>query len=75
MSNAHDNALEAVRNAVVNAAEMGLTKPEIADAVARGLHTNNHPRNGHVGLAGDLLNDPIDVRALHTYGAVWDDEL
>ncbi len=65
MSNQYDNALEAVRSAVVNAAQLGLTKPEITDAVSRALHTNNHPWNGRQPLADTRSNNPFDILQGH----------
>jgi hypothetical protein len=74
MSNQLDNALEAVRSAVVNAAELGLTRPEITHAVASGLHTNNHPRTGHEEPLGTRSRDPIEM--LRGHGPLsGDDEL
>lgn len=57
MTNDRDNALEAVRSAVVNATELGLTKPQITEAVARGLHTDIRPRNAQQAFAGRRLSN------------------
>jgi len=76
MPNQYDNALEAVRSAVANAAELGLTKPEITHAVSRALHTNNRPRNGHEALEGKRSDNPIDAGVSHEqHTPSGDDEL